>query len=125
MFNWFKQTSKSKTIVVESSIDYVALEEELEQLQHLNSSEKDVSWQVYERLGIVLSTLNREDEAIAYLEKSLEKHKNTGEGYKELVRLYNKKRKEAAHSNNQELLHYYLDKLDHMMSLSKDVIRGL
>lgn len=65
-----------------------------------------------------------EDKAILYLEKSLEINKNIGIGYKSLMTLYNKKRKYYSKEYDANKLQYYLDKIDYMLQLSKDVIRG-
>lgn len=59
------------------------------------------------------------------LEKSIQAKKSLGNGYKTLLKLYNKKRAEAAKVNNEELLQIYLKKMDQMMQVSKEVTRGV
>jgi hypothetical protein len=58
-------------------------------------------------------------------EKSMSAKKSLGAGYKALLKLYNKKRAQAAKANDEELLQIYLRKMDQMMQISKDVTRGV
>lgn len=64
------------------------------------------------------------DQAIAYYEQSLEEDKQLGKAYTDLLKLYNLKRQEAAMAKNDEELTFYMDKVQSLMQLSKDVIRG-
>jgi tetratricopeptide (TPR) repeat protein len=80
---------------------------------------------LYEEMGLVFNELGDDDQAIDYLEKSIQVKKSLGEGYKTLLKLYNKKRAEAAKVNDDELLQMYLKKMDQMMQVSKDVTRGV
>ncbi|GJM73739.1 hypothetical protein HMSSN036_59550 [Paenibacillus macerans] len=57
--------------------------------------------------------------------KVCKRKKSVGDGYKILLKLYNKKRAEAAKANDEASLQIYLKKMDQMMQLSKDVARGL
>jgi tetratricopeptide (TPR) repeat protein len=80
---------------------------------------------VYEEIGLAFNELGQEDNAIDAFEKSIQAKKSIGDGYKALLKLYNKKRAEAAKANNEELLQIYLKKMDQMMQVSKDVTRGV
>ncbi|MGM0900572.1 MAG: tetratricopeptide repeat protein [Bacillota bacterium] len=80
---------------------------------------------IYEEMGLVFNELGEDDQAIDSLEKSIQVKKSLGEGYKTLLKLYNKKRAEAAKVNDDELLQMYLKKMDQMMQVSKDVTRGV
>ncbi|CAM4405746.1 tetratricopeptide repeat protein [Paenibacillus macerans] len=80
---------------------------------------------VYEEIGLAFHELGEEDQAVEALEKSLQAKKSVGDGYKILLKLYNKKRAEAAKANDEASLQIYLKKMDQMMQLSKDVARGL
>lgn len=42
-----------------------------------------------------------------------------GEGYKQLMAYYNQKRKEAAIDKDDELIEYYMNKLDEMRNIAK------
>lgn len=80
---------------------------------------------VYEEIGLAFNELGEEDNAIDAFEKSIQSKKSVGDGYKALLRLYNKKRAEAAKTNDEKLLQVYLKKMDQMMQVSKDVTRGI
>jgi tetratricopeptide (TPR) repeat protein len=80
---------------------------------------------IYEDLGLAFNELGDDDNAIDSLEKSIQAKKSLGNGYKTLLKLYNKKRAEAAKVNDEELLQIYLKKMDQMMQVSKEVTRGV
>ncbi|PKG21596.1 hypothetical protein [Niallia nealsonii] len=80
---------------------------------------------IYEEIGLAFNELGEEDHAIDSLEKSIQTKKSLGNGYKALLRLYNKKRAEAAKVNDEESLQIYLKKMDQMMQVSKEVTRGV
>ena len=62
--------------------------------------------------------------AIKYYEESLSIKKEMGKSYTDLMSLYNKKRQQAAEAKNDEELNYYLAKVQEMMQISKDMLRG-
>ena len=80
---------------------------------------------IYEEIGLAFNELGEEDNAIDAFEKSIKSKKSVGDGYKTLLKLYNKKRAEAAKANDEESLQVYLKKMDQMMQVSKDVTRGV
>jgi hypothetical protein len=80
---------------------------------------------VYEEIGLAFNELGKEDNAIDAFEKSIQAKKSVGDGYKTLLKLYNKKRAEAAKANDEASLQLYLKKMDQMMQVSKDVTRGV
>lgn len=80
---------------------------------------------VYEEIGLAFNELGEEDNAIDAFEKSIQAKKSVGDGYKALLKLYNKKRAEAAKANDEASLQVYLKKMDQMMQVSKDVTRGV
>jgi tetratricopeptide (TPR) repeat protein len=80
---------------------------------------------VYEEIGLAFNELGKEDNAIDAFEKSIQAKKSVGDGYKTLLKLYNKKRAEAAKANDEASLQVYLKKMDQMMQVSKDVTRGV
>jgi len=91
----------------------------------INQSSEEEQARIYEEIGLAFNELGEEDNAIDSLEKSIEIKKSLGDGYKTLLKLYNKKRSEAAKANDDELLQIYLKKMDQMMQISKDVTRGV
>jgi tetratricopeptide (TPR) repeat protein len=80
---------------------------------------------IFEEIGLAFNELGDEDQAIVAFEKSISAKKTLGAGYKALLRLYNKKRAQAAKANDEESLQIYLRKMDQMMQISKDVTRGV
>ena len=47
-----------------------------------------------------------------------------GKSYTDLMSLYNKKRQQAAEAKDDEKITYYFGKVQEMMQISKDMIRG-
>lgn len=64
------------------------------------------------------------DERIKELETILAEDKSLGSNYNELMKMYNIKRRQAAEAKDEEQIQIYLNKIDDLMQLSKDVIRG-
>lgn len=77
-----------------------------------------------DEIGILLADAQEIDEAIHYLETSLNEKKSLGNGYRKLLSLYNIKRREAAEAKDDEQIQYYLKKIDEMMAISKEVTRS-
>jgi tetratricopeptide (TPR) repeat protein len=93
--------------------------------EDVNQTSGEEQAKIYEEIGLAFNELGDEDNAIDSLEKSIQAKKSLGNGYKTLLKLYNKKRAEAAKVNNEELLQVYLKKMDQMMQVSKEVTRGV
>jgi len=93
--------------------------------QSLETAEGAVRLELLNELGGKLFALEQIDEAIRFYELSIQENRTLGKAYTDLLKLYNVKRKEAAERNDDEQLQQYLDKIDALMKLSKDVIRGL
>ncbi|WP_338788412.1 tetratricopeptide repeat protein [Metabacillus sp. FJAT-53654] len=93
--------------------------------EDINQTSGEEQAKIYEEIGLAFNELGEEDNAIDSLEKSIQAKKSLGNGYKTLLKLYNKKRAEAAKVNNEELLQVYLKKMDQMMQVSKEVTRGV
>lgn len=91
----------------------------------VNQADVDEKSKIYEEIGLAFNELGEEDNAIDAFEKSIQAKKSVGNGYKTLLKLYNKKRAEAAKANDEESLQLYLKKMDKMMQVSKDVTRGV
>lgn len=122
-----KEAKKEVTEVV------VLTEERKEQLlrtidlkkKEVGQTDVEEQSKIYEEIGLAFNELGEEDNAIDAFEKSIQAKKSVGNGYKALLKLYNKKRAEAAKANDEELLQLYLKKMDQMMQVSKDVTRGV
>ena len=131
MFGFGKK--KVKEPKTEAPEEVVLTEERKEELLRTISFKKENVDQVaeeeqakiFEEIGLAFNELGDEDQAIAAFEKSIAAKKTLGAGYKALLRLYNKKRAQAAKANDEEILQIYLRKMDQMMQISKDVTRGV
>lgn len=77
-----------------------------------------------DEIGKQLSSIDDVDGAIAAFEKSLDLNHTMGKASAALVKLYNKKRAEAATNKDDEGIKYYLDKVNEMLAISKDTLRG-
>jgi tetratricopeptide (TPR) repeat protein len=125
-----KKTKVPKKEAIEEVVLTAERKEEL--LRTISSKKEEVNQvtgeeqaKIYEDLGLAFNELGDDDNAIDSLEKSIQAKKSLGNGYKTLLRLYNKKRAEAAKVNDEELLQIYLKKMDQMMQVSKEVTRGV
>lgn len=131
MFGFGKK--KTKELPRETTEEVMLTQERKEELLRTISIKKDQVNQknseeqakIYEEIGLAFNELGEEDHAIEMLENSIQSKKSLGDGYKTLLKLYNKKRAEAAKMQNEELLQIYLKKMDQMMQVSKEVTRGV
>lgn len=131
MFGFGKKKEKKTKIKATEEVELTT--ERKEELLRTISNKKEESnhvvgedqAKVFEEIGLAFNELGEEDNAIDFLEKSIEAQKSLGNGYKTLLKLYNKKRAEAAKVNDEERLQTYLKKMDRMMQVSKDVTRGV
>jgi len=131
MFGFGKKKAKEpkKQITEEVVITAKRKEELLRTIsfkkEEANQAVGEEQAKIYEEIGLAFNELGEEDHAIDSLEKSIQAKKSLGNGYKTLLRLYNKKRAEAAKENDEESLQIYLKKMDQMMQVSKEVTRGV
>lgn len=121
MFDFFKKKEK-KECKIESTQkkDFEEIKIEIEKIEKVKEKDFDVLVQ----LGLLYAKIEEDDKAIEYLEKSLEINKNIGDGYKQLMSLYNKKRRKYSKDYDDKKLQYYLNKIDYMLQISKDYVRG-
>ena len=75
-------------------------------------------------LGCALADAGDIDGAIAAFEESLELKHVMGKVSAALVKLYNKKRAQAASEKDNEAIARYMDKVNELLALSKDQLRG-
>lgn len=94
-------------------------------MKSLDQAAVEEQAKIHEEIGLAFFELGEDNQAIDSFEKSIELKKSVGDGYKTLLKLYNRKRAEAAKANNAKDLEVYLNKMDHMMQVSKDVTRGV
>ncbi|SDE14999.1 hypothetical protein SAMN04487777_107138 [Priestia aryabhattai B8W22] len=131
MFRFGKKKDKETKKLIKEEV--VLTEERKEDLlrmidlkkEKINQLVGEEQSKVYEEIGLAFNELGEEDNAIDAFEKSIQAKKSVGNGYKTLLKLYNKKRAEAAKANDEASLQVYLKKMDQMMQVSKDVTRGV
>lgn len=75
-------------------------------------------------IGSCFFQAEEQDQAIHYYEMSLEEDRQLGKAYTDLLKLYNQKRQAAAEAKDDAKLTEYMDKVQNLMQMSKDVIRG-
>lgn len=125
MFKFLKKTTKpnpeSQTALPKYSEEELEkFKQELEDLLQVKEEHLDDA-QYFEKLGLLYAQVSQEEEAIKNLEKSLSIKLSMGDGYKKLMSLYNQKRREAARSHDDELIEYYMGKMDDMRNIAKKV----
>ena len=76
---------------------------------------------MYEKLGLNYAQLEQIDAAIESLEKSLDYKLSIGDGYKNLMSLYNAKRAESARNGDDAGIDKYMGKMDDMRQIAKKV----
>jgi len=104
----------------------VANKEELiakasEKVTELESKTGDERVSLLNEIGSLYTQAEETDLAIKYYEESLELCKQHGKASTDLMKLYNKKRQEA---KDDEKVKEYMDKVQNLMQMSKDMIRG-
>ncbi len=133
MFGFFKKKEnepKKRSIKEEKILSPEATEKIQSEITQLNqeistTQEKLKLAELYEQVGLKFSELYENDQAIQYLEKSLENKQTIGEGYKKLMSLYNQKRADAARAGDDQGIDYYMGKMDEMRQIAKQVtIKG-
>ncbi|MCT6866824.1 MAG: hypothetical protein M3Z63_01975, partial [Gilliamella apicola] len=99
------------------------IEQSIQQLQQqiANSDDAKLLAVLNEKTGMLYHQLERIDLAIEYLEISLQHKKSIGEGYKILMSLYNLKRAEAATHGSMADIDFWLNKMDSMRNIAKQV----
>lgn len=129
MFSFFRKNKpkveEPKTEIKASltSEQIVQIEQSIQQLQQqiTNSDDAKLLAVLYEKTGMLYYQLERIDLAIEYLEISLQHKKSIGEGYKILMSLYNLKRAEAATNGSMADIDFWLNKMDSMRNIAKQV----
>lgn len=129
MFSFFKknkQKVKEPKAEINASLtseQIVEIEQSIQQLQQqiANSDDAKLLAVLNEKTGMLYHQLERIDLAIEYLEISLQHKKSIGEGYKNLMSLYNLKRAEAATNGSMADIDFWMNKMDSMRNIAKQV----
>ncbi|WP_334326850.1 hypothetical protein [Gilliamella apicola] len=121
-----KQKVKEPNTEIKASLtseQIVEIEQSIQQLQQqiANSDDAKLLAVLNEKTGMLYHQLERIDLAIEYLEISLQHKKSIGEGYKILMNLYNLKRAEAATNGSMADIDFWMNKMDSMRNIAKQV----
>lgn len=128
MFSFGKKKKEKENLVqkeekneIDSSKILSELQEKEKQLEQIKDRDRI---NLLNELGAGYHKINEIDKAIYFYEISLSESKEIGKAYTDLMKLYNIKRKAATEEKNDEQMKFYMNKIDELMKLSKDVIRG-
>lgn len=126
MFSFGKKKKKEpvqeeKKAEIDSSEILKELEQKEKQLEGLTGKDRI---NLLNELGSGYFKIEEIDKAIHFYEISLEENRELGKAYTDLMKLYNIKRRAVTEEKNDEQMKFYMDKIDELMKLSKDVIRG-
>lgn len=125
---FFKRKRKEKRENVEKpkkDLDKTEILEEINRYKvQLETTDSDKKNDILNNLGKLYFEIGDIDEAINYYEQSISEDKQLGQAYRDLIKLYNIKRQEAVSEGNESKVQFYLEKIDSLLKLSKDVIRG-
>lgn len=125
---WFTRKKKEKTNEVEKVDNSISVEDSIKKAEELKEELKNCDEtkkvMLLNEIGGIYYKISDYDNAVIYYEESLNIEKTIGKAYTNLLNIYNVKRKEAAVNKDDEKLQYYLNKIDDMMKISKDVVRG-
>lgn len=131
MFKLFKKKEPVIPLATEQKLSDEAialvkqqLAEKKQQLeQELNKSMHDqpLIAKLYEDMGLLAVSIDQ-DIAINYLENSLSYKQTINDGYKCLMGLYNQKRAEAAKNGDYQGIEQWMNKMDGMRQIVKQVI---
>lgn len=124
---FFKKKEKKQEKAV--SVKEVCSKEELikqaeDKIKDLEKLSGDERVAVLNEIGSLFTQAEEVDQAIRFYEESLEICKQHGKASTDLMKLYNKKRQEAAQAKDDEKVKEYMDKVQSLMQMSKDIIRG-
>lgn len=126
MFLFGKKKEKTNEKVEKApAVDREALISQAEaKILDLDNAQGDSKAALLNEIGSLYFQAEELDKAIEYYEQSLAIKKVMGKSYTDLMSLYNKKRQMAAEAKNDEEINYYLAKVQEMMQMSKDMLRG-
>lgn len=116
-----KQKEAVKAPVVNKEELIAKAEEKVKSLEGTQGTERV---QILNEIGSFYTQAEEVDLAIQYYEESLEINKQHGKAATDLMKLYNKKRQEAAEAKDDEKVKEYMEKVQGLMQMSKDMIRG-
>lgn len=121
---FFKKKEKKQEEAVPAANREELLAKADKQLEALEGTQGNDRVRILNELGSLYTQAEETDRAIQYYEESLEVCKQHGKATTDLMKLYNKKRQEAAEAKDDEKVKEYMEKVQGLMQMSKDIIRG-
>lgn len=122
----FKKKDKKPTENKEKHQEIILTDDDIKNLvskiDFLLTQEKSV--ENLETIADLYYQIGDVDKAIEMYEERLDIDTVMGKAYIELPKLYNLKRREAAENKDTEAIQLYLDKMDAVLKMSKDKVRG-
>lgn len=119
---------KKEKAVKEEAVSEISRDELLKKAEAVQKELPELSGEernkALNELGGLYFEAEETDKAISAYETSLSESKALGKAYTDLLKLYNIKRREASEAKDDAKMKEYMDKIDGLMKLSKDVIRG-
>lgn len=118
-----REQKKKETASVPNREELLKKAEEL--IQKLEGvQDKKEKTALLNEIGSCFFQAEEQDQAIHYYEMSLSEDRQLGKAYTDLLKLYNQKRQAAAEAKDDAKLTEYMEKVQNLMQMSKDVIRG-
>ncbi|MBS5865108.1 hypothetical protein ACUYFE_00315 [Olegusella massiliensis] len=127
MFRFRRKEKAAATPQVkeELAIDHDALVKQADDLlAQAETSSTDALVDLYNRAGAAFDAAGELDKAIEVYELSFENKREMGPALKALQSLYNKKRQQLAKAGDSEGAMTYLGKMQEIMQVAKDQLRG-
>lgn len=124
MFSFKKKENKQKkeTPIILNKEELI--EKAAEKLKDLDGKSGDERIELLNEIGSIYNQAGEIDLAISYYEESLKIKRQHGIASTDLMKLYNKKRQQAAEAKDDNMVQKYMAKIQELMQMSKDMIRG-
>lgn len=125
MFFFGKKKERTKEAAPAASIDKEQiLKNVAAKAKELEALAGEARVPVLNELGGMYFSAGELEKAAALYEESLKIKREMGKTYTNLMSIYNKLRQQAAQNKDDEKLNYYMSKVQDMMQMSKDMLRG-
>lgn len=122
--NLFKTETKKTEVILTEPHNNEIINEEIKKLEiELEGAEKKNRENILIKLGNNYFDLNDASKAIEYYELVIKEFPEADKPRMNLLKLYNIKRKEAAKNKDDDMIQFYLNKIDGIMQLNKEIMR--
>lgn len=125
MFFFGKKKEKTKEAAPKASVDREQILRDADaKTKELEAMTGEARIPLLNELGGMYFQAGELEKAAALYEESLKIKREMGKTYTNLMSIYNKLRQQAAQNKDDEKLNYYMSKVQDMMQMSKDILRG-